>query len=79
MHLNWGQIFILPDKTCQHMSFTLQNQKIYATKVKGSKRISEGPSNVALTTQLSVSMMMIYVLLSKPHNRPLFVTCYIRK
>jgi len=41
IQLNWGHIFSLPNKTCQHMVVALQHPEIFANRVKGVVKMSK--------------------------------------
>jgi len=41
VHLNWGQIFRFPNKTCQYNIVVLQYLEIYANKVKSVDEMFE--------------------------------------
>ena len=79
IRLNWGQMFSLFDEIHRHMVIALQNPEIYTDKVKGVEEMSEGAIQCA-SCNTAVTFTDDNILLwSKPHNRPLFVTRYIRK
>jgi len=77
--LNWGQIFSLPNETCQHMVIALKHLEVYAEKVKGAAEMS-----CTLVQCVSYDTAVTFIdddllLGSKPHNRPLFVAGYVKE
>jgi len=77
--MGWGQIFYLPDEMCQHVVVALQYPELYADKIKDVGASTKGLVQ-CVSCNIAVTFTDVDLLLgSKPHNRPLFVTRYIRE
>ena len=64
----------MPDGMRQHVVVALQHLELYANKVKDLGGSTESPFSAPVTfTDDNL------LLGSNPHNRPLFVTSYIRE
>jgi len=75
-HMSWKQIFHLPKKMCEQVVIALHHAKLYADKVK---LVKEPAPVQCATCNIMVSFTDENLLLgSKPHNRSLFVTGYIK-
>jgi len=78
-HIDWRQIFLLPEWMLQCVDATLRHLKLYADKVKDAKESSKCLGQHA-TYNTAITFTDNDLLLgSRPHNRPLFVTSYIRE
>ena len=83
---DWRQIFNFPEEICQHVVVAMQHPELYAEKVKDAgPSIKDAASSMKDVTQYAACNTTItfsdddLLLGSKPHNRPLFVTGYIRE
>jgi len=76
--MSWKQIFYLPEEICEQVMVALHHAKLYVDKVKAVKELAKLLTQ-CVTYNTAVSFIDEDLLLgSKPHNRPLFVTGYIR-
>ena len=64
---------------CQHVVTVLQHPELYADKIKDVGASTEGPVQCAYCNTGVTFTDDDLLLGSKPHNRPLFVTGYIRE
>jgi len=77
--MGWGQVFCLPDKVHHHVVAALRCLKLYGDKVKDVGGSTESPIQ-CVSCNTAVTFTNDDLLLgSKPHNRSLFVTGYIRE
>ena len=77
--MGWRQIFRLPEKMRQCVATALHHPKLYVDKVEN---IGEPSNGLAQYSTCNTAITFTYddlLLGSKPHNRPLFVTGYIRE
>jgi len=79
MHLNWGQIFSLPNETHQHMVTALQCPEHYAKRVEDVREMPKVPVQCVSCNAAVIFTVNDLVLGSKPHNYPLFMTSYIKE
>jgi len=76
--MSWKQIFHLPEEMREQVVDALYHAKLYVDKVKAIKEPAKFPTQCT-TCNIAVSFTDEDLLLgSKAHNRPLFVTGYIR-
>jgi len=76
--MSWKQIFHLPEEMCEQIMVALHHAKLYVDKVKPVKAPTKLPAQCA-TCNTTMSFTDEDLLLgSKPHNRPLFITSYIK-
>jgi len=77
--MDWRQILNLSEEVHQHIVVALQHPELYANKVKDA-----GPSTKDVVQYVVCNTTITFsdddlLLGSKPHNRPLFITGYIRE
>jgi len=84
--INWRQILTLLEEVRQHVYVALQHPELYADKVKDAgPSIKDADSSMKDVAQYAACNTTNtfsdddLLLGSKPHNRPLFVTGYIRE
>jgi len=78
-HMDWKQIFCLPNEMHQHVVSTLQHPELYTNKVKYVGGLTESLVK-CVSCNIAVTFIVDDLLLgSKCRNRLLFVTCYIRE
>ena len=76
--MSWKHIFHLSEEMREQVTVSLHHAKLYVDKAKAVKEPAKLPTEYA-TCNTAVSFTNEDLLLgSKPHNRPLFVTGYIR-
>jgi len=76
--MSWKENFQLPKEMREQVVAAIRHAKSYADKVKEVKKPTKLPAQCT-TCNTAVSFTDDYILLgSKPHNRLLFVTSYIR-
>ena len=69
----------LPNEIQNVLIQVLKDPTLYATKIKGAKRLEDESHNCAKCCAAIIFTNEDLQLGSKPHNRPLFVTRYIRE
>ena len=76
---DWRQIFNLPKEARQHVIATLYHPKFHVDKVRDvGQSAKEVPHFAACNTAITFTDDDL-LLGSKPHNRPLFATGYIKE
>ena len=76
---DWRQIFSLPKEIRQQIVAALQHPKLYVDKVKSAGQPMKDVAHYAACNTAITFTDDDLLLGSKPHNRPLFVTGYIRE
>jgi len=76
---DWRQIFSLPKEIRQQIVASLQHPKLYVDKVKSPDQLVKDVAHYAACNTAITFTDDDLLLGSKPHNRPLFVTGYIRE
>jgi len=77
--MGWRQIFCLPEEMHQCVATALHHLELYADKVGNIGESSKGLAHYT-TYNTAITFTDDDLLLgSKPHNRPLFMTGYIRE
>ena len=77
--MGWKQIFHLPKEMCQQVALALQHPELYVDKVKDAGDPAENSAK-CLSCNTALAFTDDDLLMgSKPHNRPLFVSGYIRE
>ena len=77
--MDWRQILNLPEEVRQHIVVALQHPDLYADKVKDTGPSMKDVAQYA-ACNTTITFSDDYLLPgSKPHNRPLLVTGYIRE
>jgi len=77
--MDWRQILDLSEEVRQHIIVALQHPELYADKVKDVDPSMKDAAQYAICNMTITFSDDDLLLGSKPHNRPLFVTGYIRE
>ena len=77
--MDWRQILKLPEELHQHIVVALQHSELYADKVKDADPSMKDAAQYTICNMTITFSDGDVLLGSKPHNRPLFVTGYIRE